>query len=151
VSAAPADPIAPLPLAKSRHVGLWLIATLVVLGIGAGLGIAYQSWGLMAQQRKEAITRTGGNPDQAPVLLVKYGCVNCHNIPGMSAPTGNVGPDLSGVGKRAFIGGVLANDTQNMIGWIVNPRSIDPRSAMPVTGITAGEARDVAAYLYAQP
>ena len=32
--------------------------------------------------------------------------------------------------------------------WIVNPKQFDPRTAMPVTGISLGEARDVAAYLY---
>ena len=139
------------PLAKSRRVALWLIGTLVLLALGAGIGIAYQSWGLMEQQRKEAIARTGGDPDKAPALLVKYGCVNCHNVPGLNAPTGNVGPDLSGIGKRAYIGGVLANNAENLLRWIVDPRAIDPRSAMPKTGITPAEARDVAAYLYSQP
>jgi cytochrome c1 len=139
------------PLRKSRRVGLWLVGTFILLLAGAVFGIAYQSWGLMAQQRKEAITRTGGDPDRAPALLVTYGCVNCHNVPGMNAPTGNVGPDLSGVGKRAYIGGVIANSPENLVGWIVDPQSIDPKSAMPKTGITPMEARDVAAYLYAQP
>ena len=35
--------------------------------------------------------------------------------------------------------------------WIVDPRKVDPKSAMPATGITPEDARDVAAYLYAQP
>jgi cytochrome c1 len=148
---APADLVRQSPLGKSPRVAAWLVGWLVVLAIGAGIGIAYQSWGLMAQQRKEAITRTGGDPDKGPALLVKYGCVNCHNVPGMNAPTGNVGPDLTGVGKRAFIGGVLANTPDNLMNWIVDPQAVDPKSAMPKTGITRDEARDVAAYLYAQP
>jgi cytochrome c1 len=139
------------PLGKSRRVGLWLVGTLVLLAIIAGIAIAYQSWALMAQQRKEAITRTGGDPDRAPALLVTYGCVNCHNVPGMNAPSGNVGPSLSGVGKRAYIAGVLANTPDNLERWIVDPQTVDPKAAMPKTGITPAEARDVAAYLYAQP
>jgi cytochrome c1 len=147
----PAEAVAQAPFRKSRRVAVWLVGWLMLLAIGAAGGIAYQSWSLMAQQRKEAITRTGGDPDKAPALMVKYGCVNCHNVPGINAPTGNVGPDLAGIGKRAYIAGVLANDPENLMRWIVDPQGVDPLSAMPRTSITADEARDVATYLYAQP
>ncbi|MGY4382706.1 cytochrome c1 [Bradyrhizobium sp. i1.3.6] len=33
---------------------------------------------------------------------------------------------------------------------IVAPQTFSPRTAMPATGITESEARDIAAYLYAQ-
>jgi cytochrome c1 len=139
------------PFAKSRRVALWLVGMLVLLAIAAGIAVAYQGWSLLAQQRKEAIAQTGGNPDRAPALMARYGCVNCHNVPGLDAPTGNVGPDLTGIARRAYIAGVIANTPDNLVRWIVNPPSIDPRTAMPVTGITPTEARDVAAYLYAAP
>jgi cytochrome c1 len=35
-----------------------------------------------------------------------------------------------------------------MVRWIVNPRAIDSLTAMPNLGVTEGEARDIAAYLY---
>ena len=136
---------------KPRRVGLWLVGTLVLLALAAGIAIAYETWSAQQQQRRVAVTRTGGNPDNAPALLVRYGCADCHNIPGLSAPTGDVGPDLTGVGRRAYIAGVVANTPANLVHWIVDPQSIDPKSAMPVTGITPAEARDVAAYLYAAP
>jgi cytochrome c2 len=31
--------------------------------------------------------------------------------------------------------------------WIVNPRAVSPKTAMPVTGISEADARHVAAYL----
>jgi cytochrome c1 len=34
------------------------------------------------------------------------------------------------------------------VSWIVDPRALSPRTAMPVTGIGEAEAREVAAYLY---
>jgi cytochrome c len=37
-----------------------------------------------------------------------------------------------------------------MVRWIVNPQQFSPQTAMPATGITEEEARDVAAYLYAR-
>jgi mono/diheme cytochrome c family protein len=34
--------------------------------------------------------------------------------------------------------------------WIVSPQTFSPRSAMPATGISEAEARDVAAWLYSR-
>jgi cytochrome c1 len=42
----------------------------------------------------------------------------------------------------------VTNTPHNLVAFIADPRSIDPKSAMPRTGITPAEARDVAAYLY---
>ena len=46
---------------------------------------------------------------------------------------------------------MLTTTPDNMIAWIVNPRSIDPLSAMPRTGISGTEARDLVSYLYSLP
>jgi cytochrome c len=32
--------------------------------------------------------------------------------------------------------------------WITVPQSIEPNTAMPSLGVTEGQARDIAAYLY---
>jgi cytochrome c1 len=151
MSSAPTEWVERVSLRKTRRVATWLVVTLVILAAGAVLGIGLQTWLLNAQQRLEAISKTGGNPDNGPALLVKYGCVNCHKVPGMNAPAGNVGADLSGLADRSFIAGVLANTPENLTHWIIDPQSVDQNSAMPKTGITHGQARDVAAYLYAQP
>jgi cytochrome c2 len=81
-------------------------------------------------------------------LLARYGCNGCHTIPGAPGADGKVGPALSGIRERVYVGGVLQNTPANLIGWIVDPPRFSPRSAMPATGITEAEARDVAAYLY---
>ena len=36
----------------------------------------------------------------------------------------------------------------NLVAWLMDPPAIDPLTAMPATGISEAEARDVAAYLY---
>lgn len=59
-----------------------------------------------------------------------------------------VGPPLAGIASRSYIAGVLTNDPQHMIRWIVDPKGVDSLTAMPVTGVSEGEARDIAAYLY---
>jgi cytochrome c1 len=98
--------------------------------------------------RQMAVALTQGDPDRAPALLVRYGCAGCHAIPGVSGANGQIGPPLGGIAGRVYIGGVTLNQPENLIRWIVDPRSVDPRTAMPVTGITLEEARDVAAFLY---
>ena len=124
--------------------GLMLLAGVVATGIYGGYD--YKS---RERQRATAIALTGGMPDRAPALLVRYGCAGCHTIPDVPGARGLVGPPLTGIGKRVYVGGVVSNTPDNLIQWIVNPRALSPRTAMPVTGISPEEARDVVAYLYA--
>lgn len=104
----------------------------------------------VSKTRKIAETLTGGDPDRAIALIRRYGCGGCHTIAGMAGADGQVGPPLVDMRRRVFIGGALRNTPQALIGFIVEPQSKVPGSAMPVTGITEAEARDVVAFLYAQ-
>lgn len=92
---------------------------------------------------------TGGNPARAPALLRRYGCGGCHTISALSGADGKVAAPLDAFAQRVFIGGIARNSPENLERWIVSPQSLSPRSAMPATGITPDEARDVAAFLYA--
>jgi cytochrome c len=111
---------------------------------------ATASWS--ARQRAERVARTvtGGDPDRAPEIMRRYGCGGCHAIPGIAGADGLVGPPLSGLIHRVYVGGVATNSPDHLIQWIIDPRGLSPRSAMPATGISEAEARDVAAYLYAR-
>ena len=117
--------------------------------VAGGAGAAWFAADEMAAERRQwAATLTGGKPELAEAHLLRYGCAGCHEIPGIDGPSGLVGPPLGTVGKRIYIAGVMTNTPANMVRWIVDPPSIDPLTAMPVTGISEAEARDVAAYLY---
>ena len=87
------------------------------------------------------------NSDRAPALMIRYGCTGCHVIPGVPGARGQVGPPLEGFGSRLYIGGAIANSSGNLVNWLIDPRRIDPRSAMPVTGLSEEEARIIAVYL----
>jgi cytochrome c1 len=80
----------------------------------------------------------------------RYGCAGCHVIPGVYGSDGQVGGPLSDIRKRVYVGGVVTNSPGNLVRWIVDPQQFSPRTAMPATGISEQEARDVAAYLYAR-
>lgn len=51
------------------------------------------------------------------------------------------------MGSRVYLAGVLPNTPENLVRWIYDPRGVSPRSAMPNTGVSEAEAREIAAYL----
>jgi cytochrome c len=91
---------------------------------------------------------TGGDANRGRELIRSYGCGTCHSIPGVTGATGLVGPPLGGIASRSYIGGVLPNAPDNMLRWLHDPRAVDPLTAMPNVGLTASDARHIAAYLY---
>jgi cytochrome c2 len=132
----------------ARYPARWLLALLAgVIVYFGGMGVHEA-----AQQRDErdlnARMLTGGDPARGMALLRPYGCARCHTIPGIEGSDGQIGPPLAGIANRMYVGGVVTNTPDNMIRWIVNPKSIDDKSAMPAVGVTEDQARDIAAYLY---
>jgi cytochrome c len=92
---------------------------------------------------------TGGDPERAPAIFRRYGCSGCHTIPGIEGADGQTGAPLAGLSKRVYIAGVLENSPANLTAWIVSPQRFSAQTAMPNTGISGQEAKDLAAYLYA--
>ncbi len=41
-----------------------------------------------------------------------------------------------------------SNTPDRLVQWIQHPQHLRPRSPMPEMGVTDGDARDIAAYLY---
>ena len=128
------------------------IAAVLVAGMLAVVGPAVFLWttDLRESQKQQAtaIAITGGHPDRAPRLLRHYGCTGCHTVPGINGADGQTGGPLTDMAKRVYVAGQLGNNTDNLVKWIVNPQSFSPQVAMPITGVTEAEARDIAAYLY---
>ncbi|MBZ9936985.1 c-type cytochrome [Mesorhizobium sp. BR1-1-16] len=91
----------------------------------------------------------GGDARRAPEVMIRYGCAGCHSIAGVPGAAGTVGPPLQGLADRAFIGGAIVNNPSNLAEWVRRSRDMVPDTAMPNTGATDQEARDMAAYLYA--
>jgi cytochrome c len=101
----------------------------------------------------------GGQTQQVPGasagaghnLIAHYGCGACHEIGGVDSAKGHVGPPLKNFKKSIpFIVGKLPNTPDNLARWIENPQAILPNGIMPNLGVTPGQARDIAAYLYTQ-
>lgn len=90
-------------------------------------------------------------------------CVACHAIEGTPA-AGVMGPNLTRLGRRAYIGaGLLENTRENLVRWITDPSTVKPGVRMPstdrearlptgqgmwpATGLTDDQVQAVAAYL----
>jgi len=82
-------------------------------------------------------------------LLAQYQCGSCHAIPEVPAARGATGPALAGFGRRSYIAGEVPNRPDTLARWIVQPTALVPDTLMPAMGVSAGEARDMAAYLLA--
>ena len=89
-----------------------------------------------------------GSIEHGRQLMASYGCGSCHSIPRVPGAESIVGPNLQGIAARAYIAGVLPNTPENMIRWIMDPPSVDEKTAMPNLHVKAEQARDIAAYLY---
>ena len=90
----------------------------------------------------------GGDAKRGKGQIVAYGCGSCHVIPGVSGANGMVGPPLTAWSQRRIIAGEVTNTPDNLVYWITVPQSIEPGVAMPNLGVSDGQARDIAAYLY---
>ena len=97
---------------------------------------------------RQAAVLTGGDPERGRAAIFKYGCGSCHTVGGIPEAHGLVGPPLTGIRSRLYVGGVLPNTPENMVRWIRNPKEVDEKTAMPALGVSPRDAADLAAYLY---
>jgi cytochrome c oxidase subunit 2 len=83
-------------------------------------------------------------------LFQAKGCVGCHSLSAVNAPKGMIGPNLANVGARSYIGaGSFKNTDETLARWIQNPQLMKKGVLMPNLGVTAEEAKSLAAYLRA--
>jgi cytochrome c len=90
----------------------------------------------------------GGSAPAGKQVIESYNCGACHTIPGIHDAHGVVGPPLMFFSRRTMIAGELPNNPENLVRWIMNPKSVEPGTAMPDLGLTDQQAHDAAAYLY---
>ena len=98
-------------------------------------------------ERKNDPRIHAGGADRGRHVLQQYGCIVCHEIPGIVGASVPVGPPLDRMGQRSFIGGVLENTPENMVRWLRTPQQFVPDGAMPNLDVSEQDARDMAAYL----
>lgn len=124
-----------------------LAAVIMVLGSLAYYTFRYQ-W---PKDSGPAVTVGGGDWQRGRQAILDYGCSGCHVVSFVRQATGRVGPKLEDIREQIYLAGVLPNQPDNMIQWLLNPRQISPRTAMPNLEVTEQDARDIGAFLYQPP
>ena len=90
----------------------------------------------------------GGDAGRGAAVILARECGTCHRIPGIRGADGLAAPPLDWMARRTYIAGRVPNDPETMVRWVRAPETIDPATAMPNLGLSAQQARDVAAYLF---
>jgi cytochrome c oxidase assembly factor CtaG/cytochrome c2 len=124
----------------------WARGVRAVIAVALVAGLT----GCRSPERTSSQPAVDGDAERGRAAIQRHGCGGCHIIPGIAAARGVVGPSLARLADRPYLAGSLVNDADNLVAWIRDPRAIDPRTVMPVLGVSEGEARDIAARLYAQ-
>lgn len=118
-----------------------------IVGAVAAL-LAALALGGCGSEAAEPPAPSAGDARAGRVAIARFGCTTCHTIPGVPGPQGLVGPPLEAWSRHPYIAGKFPNEPGILVRWIVDPPSLAPETAMPDSGVTAREARDMAAYLY---
>ncbi len=118
----------------------------LLLIVASAVGLV--ACGLFNEIGEPLVEVPGGDPVLGKQAIIEYGCYSCHSIPGVEAADAHVGPPLDAWADRRYIAGLLPNEPDNLVAWIVNPQRFEPNTAMPTLGVSEQEAADIAAYLY---
>ncbi|WP_184719904.1 c-type cytochrome [Caulobacter sp.] len=112
------------------------------------IGLASAGLAACVEKGPDGPQIAGADPARGLTLVESHGCGACHVIPGVDWPRGQVGGSLKGFASRTLIAGKLPNQPDALVRWLRDPPALSPDTAMPATGLSEAQARDVAAYLY---
>jgi cytochrome c oxidase subunit 2 len=106
---------------------------------------AFEKW--QTVQRAAASTPQETDRAKGAQVFASKPCALCHAIRGTSAG-GTVGPDLTHLGSRAYIGADVLPLTQgSLAAWIADPHGVKPGVNMPPVDLKPDELNAVTAYL----
>ena len=97
-----------LPLLPSRWLWPWLaVITLGILGCEQG--------------RSSNVMVRDGDPQRGRREIARLQCGACHDIPGVRAARGSVGPPLEGFARRIYLAGKWPNEPRYLLPWLRDP------------------------------
>jgi cytochrome c oxidase subunit 2 len=114
----------------------------------------FAAWTRLQSEGAQAASEPAGPlAAQGRLIFEQKGCLACHAIQGVPLPAPlndqalTRGPNLTNIGERQQIAGVLQNTPENMHAWLANPPQIKPGTRMPNLGLSPQELDALAAYL----
>jgi cytochrome c oxidase subunit 2 len=107
---------------------------------------AFEQW--LAQEAAGAREPATAEAARGRELFGQVGCGGCHAVRGTAAE-GTIGPDLTHIAGRATLAaGILPNERDALVHWIMETETIKPGSRMPSFGaLPADHVEAIAAWL----
>ncbi len=119
----------------------------MLLSVSAEAPASFEAW--LANMAKPVSPRLTGQAGEGRSLFMSRGCGGCHQLRGTEA-SGTIGPDLTHLASRSTLAALtIPNDARALAAWIENPQAIKPGNRMPDLGLSAAEAKTLAAFLEA--
>lgn len=106
----------------------------------------YQAW--LARQRQPGAEPTTPAAVHGQQVFLSGACILCHTVRGTLAG-GTVGPDLTHIGSRAYIGSdSFPNNNAFLEAWVMHAQSLKPACKMPdLRQFNGQQLTDLVAYL----
>jgi cytochrome c oxidase subunit 2 len=104
----------------------------------------FRKW--IEAQRRPAAQPATENQERGRRVFLQTTCAMCHTIRGTMAGS-RMGPDLTHIGGRPLIGGVLPNARGHLAGWIVDPQRVKPGVRMPLNVVKPDDLDALVDYL----
>jgi len=104
---------------------------------------AFDVW--LAEQARPAAPPEGARATEGARVFDVHGCGACHAVRGTHAD-GTVGPDLTHVGGRHRIAGVLPNDVEGFRRFVRDPAAVKPHAEMPAYATLSDDELDALAH-----
>ncbi len=76
--------------------------------------------------------------------IFQKSCIGCHAV---GSQGGNLGPNLTDVGARERIAGILENKPDQMAKWLRDPQAVKPGNKMPNLNLEPGQVDALVEYL----
>ncbi|HVV36619.1 MAG TPA: cytochrome c oxidase subunit II [Acidimicrobiales bacterium] len=105
---------------------------------------AFDRW--LTRQAAVMPTPTNEQQDAGQRVFTREACAGCHTIKGVSR--GNVGPDLTDLGERRWLGALTVRNTPaNLAAWIRDSQAVKRGNVMPPFDLSKADVDALVAYL----
>jgi cytochrome c oxidase subunit 2 len=108
---------------------------------------AFQAW-VDRQVAGPAPLDSGTLAWEGRQIFSRSACIGCHEMAGVAAAVGKMGPNLSKVGGRTTIAaGLYPNTAESLRRWVANAPAMKPGSLMPPMPLPDRDLDAIVAYL----
>lgn len=137
-----------------------MTATMPRLPLDLAAATALSEWLVPDTTEERRDPRWFAWPSRGRAIMERTGCMTCHSMTGLQNPIAPSALRVPLTASELALGVMLAPDLSltrerlredSLVSWLMDPKSVKPKTAMPRLDLTRAEAEDVAAFLLEEP